>query len=152
MDASEDVVQEILIKLWNNRETISFDKSQQSYLYRAVRNGCLNVLKHVDIREEYKLANERNILLEEASFTDETIVSELEMKIRLAIDQLPMERRRVFILSRYDGLKYKEIAEHLNISQKTVENQMGKALKFLRTELREYLPLLLFYFNDFFKN
>ena len=80
------------------------------------------------------------------------IVSELEQKIRNAIDDLPMERRKIFILSRYDGLSYAEIAEELGISIKTVENQMGKALKTLREDLSEYLPLLVLFFFDFFRN
>jgi len=76
------------------------------------------------------------------------MVSELEIRIREAIDALPMERRRVFVMSRYDGMTYQQIAEKLGISVKTVENQMGKALKFLREELAEYLPFLLLLFNS----
>jgi len=63
-----------------------------------------------------------------------------------------MERKKVFLLSRYEGLKYKEIAEKLNISVSTVENQMVKSLKYLRNELADYLPWLILFFSDFFKN
>ncbi len=151
VDASEEVVQEVLFKLWTNKESIIITSSIQSYLFRAVRNASLNVLKHVNIREDYKIQHEyeRN---DELSSEDEMIVSELDQKIREAIDQLPIERKKVFILSRYDGLKYKEIAEKLNISVSTVENQMVKALKFLRKELKDYLPWLILFFYDFFKN
>ncbi|MDA3890996.1 MAG: RNA polymerase sigma-70 factor [Salinivirgaceae bacterium] len=152
IEASEEVVQEVLFKLWTNRETLEITSSINSYLFRAVRNSCLNVIKHVNIREDYKEHNERVIQMEEGSYEDEVIVSELEEKIRESIDQLPIERRKIFIMSRYDGLKYREIAEKLGISVKTVENQMGSALKFLRIELREYMPWLILFFSHFFKN
>lgn len=151
VDASEEVVQEVLFKLWTNKDTIIITTSVQSYLFRAVRNASLNVIKHVNIREDYKLHHEYEMQNEQSS-EDEMIVSELEQKIRIAIDQLPIERKKVFILSRYEGLKYKEIAEKLNISVSTVENQMVKALKYLRNELADYLPWLILFFSDFFKN
>ena len=125
--------------------------SMKSYLFRAVRNGCLNVLKHIDIREEYKIRREQDIQENQSSREDEMIVSELEEKIRQAIDRLPMERRKVFIMSRYEGLTYSRIAEKLGISVKTVENQMGKALKTLREELSEYLPWLILFFTNLIK-
>ncbi len=149
VDASEEVVQEILFKLWTNKDSAIITSSIQSYLFRAVRNASLNVLKHVNIREDYKVQHEYE-RDDELSSEDEMIVSELDQKIREAIDQLPIERKKVFILSRYDGLKYKEIAEKLNISVSTVENQMVKALKFLREELKDYLPWLILFFYDFF--
>lgn len=152
IDAAEEVAQEVLYKLWTNRQNIEISSSIQSYLFRAVRNSCLNVIKHVDIREDYKVHNERVIQQEEVYGEDEIIVSELEQRISSAIDQLPVERKKVFIMSRYDGLKYKEIAEKLGISVKTVENQMGSALKHLRSELKDYMPWLILFFNDFFKD
>ena len=151
IEASEEVVQEVLFKLWINRDKIEITTSVQSYLYRAVRNGCLNVIKHVNIREEYKVHNERVIEMEQNSYEDKVVITELEEKIRSAIDQLPIERRKVFIMSRYDGLKYQEIADKLGISVKTVENQMGSALKFLRTELKDYMPWVILFFSEIFK-
>jgi RNA polymerase sigma-70 factor (ECF subfamily) len=76
----------------------------------------------------------------------------LENKIRQSIDELPPERRKVFVMSRYEGLKYKEIAEQLNISIKTVENQMSKALIFMRENLVDYLPLILLIFKGLFRD
>ncbi len=105
-------------------------------------NSCLNLIKHINIREEYKTYNELEIKNEEEKFEDSLHTSELELKIRETIDLLPTERRKVFILSRFEGLKYKEIAEKQNISIKTVENQMGKAIKFLREHLSEYIILV----------
>ncbi len=152
LEASEEVVQEVLFKLWTNRETTEFTSSIKSYLFRAVRNSCLNVIKHINIREDYKAHRDREIQIEEQNLEDQVIVSELEQKIREAIDQLPQERKKIFIMSRYDGLKYREIADKLNISIKTVENQMGSALKYLRTELAEYMPWLVLFFSQIFKN
>lgn len=150
-DASEEVVQEVMFKLWVNRESIVFDTSAQSYLFRSVRNGCLNVLKHLNVREEYKAVKEAQLQDWQRSQEDEVIVSELGQKIREAVDKLPLERRRVFILSRYEGLTYGEISAKLGISVKTVENQMSSALRFLRIELTEYLPWLVLFFFDYFR-
>jgi RNA polymerase sigma-70 factor (ECF subfamily) len=71
--------------------------------------------------------------------------SELEQQIHASVDRLPEQCRLVFQLSRFEGKKYQEIADELNISVKTVENQVSKALKYLREDLKEFLPLLLFY-------
>ncbi|MFA6402988.1 MAG: RNA polymerase sigma-70 factor [Salinivirgaceae bacterium] len=151
LEASEEVVQEVFFKIWVNRESLEITSSYQSYLFRAVRNSCLNVIKHISIREGYKAQNERIIQMEERSADDSMVVTELEQKIRQAIDQLPMERRKIFILSRYEGLKYLEIAQKLGISVKTVENQMGSALKYLREELKDYMPWLILFFGHFFR-
>jgi RNA polymerase sigma-70 factor (ECF subfamily) len=150
-DASEEVVEEVFFRLWINREAIIINSSVESYLFRAVRNASLNVLKHINIREEYKQFNESD--RKNSNHTEEELLAgELQQKIRNAIDLLPSERKKIFILSRYEGLKYKEIAEKLNISVSTVENQMVHALKFLRSELKEYLPLIIICLMDsFFK-
>lgn len=150
--ASEDIVQEVFFKFWQNRKETEIRTSVKSYLFRAVRNACLNLIDHLKVREEYG----RHLKIEmpggPATVDDEPVVSELEEKIRLAIDALPPERRKIFILSRYEGLKYKEIAEKQGISVKTVENQMGKALAFLREQLIEYLPLVLLVFKGLFRD
>lgn len=149
---SEDVVQEVMFKVWSGRNSLLITTSIQAYLFKAVRNGCLNVLKHLDIRHQYK---ERQAIQEadhHLTSVDTVVFSELQVKIHTAIDLLPMERKKVFILSRYEGLTYQQISEKLGISVKTVENQIGKALQFLRLELAEYLPLLIFLFDIFHDN
>jgi RNA polymerase sigma-70 factor, ECF subfamily len=151
-DAAEDVVQEVFFKLWKNREELTIQTTVKSYLFRAVRNGCMNVIDHLSIRDAYKLVNEEDIKESEANTIDEAIVSELEQKIRESIDLLPSERRKIFILSRFEGLKYREIADQLNISVKTVENQMYQALKFLRERLVDYLPLILLIFKGLLRD
>jgi RNA polymerase sigma-70 factor, ECF subfamily len=151
-DAAEDVVQEVFFKLWKNRGELAINTTIRSYLYRAVRNGCMNVIDHISVREAYKLVNEGDIRDNEANMVEEAIVSELEMRIRETIGRLPAERRKIFIMSRFDGLKYREIADQLNISVKTVENQMYQALRFLRENLTDYLPLILLIFKGVFRD
>jgi len=150
--ASEDVVQEVMFKVWTSRDNLVVTSSLQSYLFRAVRNSCLNVLKHLDIRDQYKDRKGTFGADLHSGEQDTVVFSELQMNIRNAIDLLPTERKKIFILSRYEGLSYQQIAEKLEISIKTVENQMGKALQFLRKELAEYLPLLLLLFDIFNEN
>ncbi len=150
--ASEEIVQEIMFRIWVNRDSLQITTSIESYLFRAVRNSSMNLLKHVEVREDYKVWNETMGPASENSLEDHLIVSELEKKIREAIDALPMERRKVFIMSRYDQLTYAEIAKKLCISVKTVENQMGKALKTLREELADYLPWLILFFFEIFRD
>lgn len=142
-DISEDTVQDVFYKLWKNRDAVSIKTSVKSYLFRAVRNGCMNVIEHMKVRDGYRENIEGGYHGEKQETIDHAIVSELELKIRETIDRLPAERKKIFMMSRYEGLKYREIADELGISVKTVENQMYQALGFLRENLKEYLPLIL---------
>lgn len=142
-DTSEDTVQEVFYKLWNKRADIKIDTSLKSYLFRAVRNGCMNVIEHMKVREGFRDSTAHGLGAEQMSAVDPAIVNELEQKIRETIDKLPPERKKVFVMSRYEGLKYREIAEELGISVKTVENQMYQALGFMRENLKEYMIMIL---------
>ena len=151
-DNAEEVVQEVMFNLWTNREHLIFRTSVKGYLFRAVRNSSLNLIRHQQIKNEYAEHVQAGAELSLGSGDEEIIFSELENRIREAVDKLPTERKKVFILSRYEGLTYQEIGGRLGISVKTVENQMGKALKTLRIELAEYLPILIFLLSDLFKD
>jgi len=142
--ASEEAVQEVFFTLWQRREDLNISSSIKAYLYRAVRNHCLNVIKHIDIRENYKEQNERSRMEVEGRGEQTLETKELEVRIERAINQLPPERKRIFMMSRFEDMKYREIADDLGISVKTVEAQMGKSLKFLREQLVDYLPLWLY--------
>ncbi|MCG8574487.1 MAG: RNA polymerase sigma-70 factor [Flavobacteriales bacterium] len=142
LEAAEEVVQAFFVKLWENKEKLQEIQSVRSYLFSSVKNACYNQLKHIKIREEYKAHNQREMDQEKNNVEDEFAASELEDKIRQSIDRLPEGRRKIFIMSRFEGLKYKEIAEKLNISIKTVENQMGSAIKHLKTDLADYILFL----------
>ncbi|MBK6840665.1 MAG: RNA polymerase sigma-70 factor [Bacteroidetes bacterium] len=142
-DESEEVVQQVFIQVWERREAMEINISIQAYLFKAVRNSCLNKLKHGKVRQIY--AEEVTALAGQSEPASQiTLQNELQEQIHRAIESLPEQCRIIFKLSRFDELKYAEIAEHLGISIKTVENQMGKALKVMREKLKDYLPLLIF--------
>ncbi|MCB0733713.1 MAG: RNA polymerase sigma-70 factor [Bacteroidetes bacterium] len=138
---SEELVQDLFCKLWQKLETISIQSSLKSYLYTAVRNAAFNHLKHRLVQQQHELH-----VRHQADYFETTAhleVSELSQQIQQAIDRLPDRCKEVFQLSRNEGLKYREIAEHMDISVKTVEAQMGKALSVLREELGPYLPVVI---------
>lgn len=147
MDEAEEVVQNTFFNIWNKKEALEVTTSIKSYLYRAVHNECLNRIKHSKVRRLY--AEDHKAFMA-GGFEDSSKQfhgKELAALINKAIDSLPEQCSNVFKLSRFENLKYQEIADHLNISVKTVENHMGKALKLLRIQLKDYLPALLFLFN-----
>ena len=142
-EESEEVVQTVFLTIWEKREDLEITLSLKSYLYRAVHNHCLNRFKHASVREVHR---EHTLHFTSASYESVTEVihaSELEERIEKAVSTLPEQCQKAFRMSRFEELKYQEIADQLGISIKTVENQIGKALKILRTELADYLPTLL---------
>lgn len=143
VDQAEEIVQEMFFNFWQKREKMEINISIEAYLFRSVRNSCLNYLKHLKIREEYRMATNHEIRAKEQQVHDNVVTLELQERIDQVIDQLPPERKRIFKMSRYEELKYKEIAEKLNLSIKTVEAQMGKALKHLRLHLSDYLSVFI---------
>lgn len=143
IDESEEVVQNMFYNIWNKREALQINNSVKSYLYRAVHNDCLNKIKHGKIKSAYAEDYKKSA---DASFEDvsKTLqAKELGKQINEAIASLPEQCGIVFKLSRFENLKYTEIAEHLNISVKTVENHMGKALKIMRERLKDHLHILI---------
>ncbi len=149
IDEAEDLVQEFLFHIWQKREELPVDVSIRPYLFKAMHNTCLNFLKHQKVEEKRKEISYKDY--GENLNNDNSETNALHDKIRQSIDKLPPERRKIFIMHRYENLKYKEIAEKLNISIKTVENQIGKALAFLREDLKNYLPLLFILYLKFLK-
>jgi RNA polymerase sigma-70 factor (family 1) len=136
---AEDVVQGVFYQLWKKKDSTEITTSLKSYLFTAVRNNCLKKINHWKIRNQYK---ENIIHLDNKGSNntmDKVISRELEGQIKNAIEDLPEQCRLIFTLSRHSGFKYIEIAKHLEISVKTVENQMGKALRVLREKLKNYL-------------
>jgi len=144
-DEAEEIVQSAFLAVWEKRESLGIQTSLKSYLFSMVRNTSLNVIKHEKIKKRY--AGEA-LAMEEKSrdnVTQKIISLELEEKIHFAMESLPEQCRLVFKLSRFEELKYSEIAQQLNISIKTVENQMGKALRIMREQLKDYLPILILF-------
>ena len=138
---SEEVVQELFVKIWEKRKSLDVDTSVKNYLFRATRNGCLNQIQHDKVRQLHgkKL---KEALMSEDPATDYLITPEMILKLEEGIESLPEKRREIFRLSREEGLKYREIAEKLNISVKTVEVQMGLALKTLRQKIGSLILLM----------
>jgi len=143
LDQAEEIVQDLFFNLWNKKSSLVIDTSIEAYLFRAVRNACLNYLKHLKVRRQHTDSVKSNPSFDSVRPDDPVEILELQTKIDEAVDTLPPERQKIFKLSRYEGLKYKEIADRLGLSVKTVEAQMGKALKALRENLTEYLVILL---------
>ncbi len=145
-DSAKDITQKVFINLWENRENIDPDKSIRSYLFTSVRNRCLNYIRD---QKKYRSKvldleiHDFDVTFEE----DHMAVDELKAKIAEAMAVLPEKCRMVFEMSRYKNMKYRDIAETLDVSVKTVEAHMSKALKTLRKQLQDYMYLLvLIYF------
>lgn len=147
-EEAKSVVQEAFIKLWEIRDELNSDSNLRNFLFTLVKNNCLNILKRRQIllkhHEEIKWM-EMHYQYESLSGIGENYLefNELKEKIDLAIKNLPEHCRVVFEMSRFEDLKNREIAEKLGISQKTVEAHLTKALKILRNDLKDYLPVII---------
>jgi RNA polymerase sigma-70 factor (ECF subfamily) len=138
LDLARDVVQDVFIKIWDNRESFYIKQSLKAYLYQAVRNQSINSLQKNKRKQKLENRFQKRIeILKSVNEIDQPIFSteELTEKVWKLVDELPERRRTIFTLYRKHGLSYKEIAEVLGIARKTVENQMGKSLQFLRDKL-----------------
>jgi RNA polymerase sigma-70 factor, ECF subfamily len=142
-DAAEDLVQEVFCKIWQNREVLEVSSSYKAYLVRSVTNQALNYLeKHKRLVFSEDTSSFENDYA--ANTTVELVEgTEMEIKIQHALSALPPQCRLIFEMSRFEELSYKEIADALTLSPKTVENQMGKALRILREKLLSILIICL---------
>ena len=145
-EEAEEIVQTLFCRLWEQRDSIDITNSVQAYLFRAVRNASLNQIKKTQIREAYKVMNLDNINSYPEFQPDRITQSELSKRLEKAIAGLPEQCRLIFKMSRFEALKYREIAEQLGLSIKTVENQMGKALKILRGEMSDFITIWIIIF------
>jgi RNA polymerase sigma-70 factor, ECF subfamily len=134
-DAAHDLVQEVFVRLWNKRDEIHLILNQPAYLLRAVMNSALTQIERR--KREVKSVEDRHT---SGQGTDDALMyRELETRVQRAIENLPPKCKAIFVLSRFEEKSYKEIAAILNLSVKTVENQMGIALKKMRDELQPFL-------------
>lgn len=139
-DISEDIVQEVFTNIWNQVGQIEIRTNIKSYLFGAVRNASLNYLKHEKVVTSHA---KENMSYEAGDQKDFLEIEELEERLEMALAQLPDKRRKIFEMSKLEGKKYHEIAAELDISVKTVETQMSRALKALRDVLGSYLTYLI---------
>jgi RNA polymerase sigma-70 factor (ECF subfamily) len=143
---AEELVQDTFLKLWEIRESLNEQINIRSFLYTITKNSCLNHLRN----QKISLKHQENMKYLEMQFNYEALeklgnyvqFEELRNKIDDAISKLPSEIIETFSLSRFEEFSYKEIAEQQGISIKTVEARISKALRILRVELKDYLPLI----------
>jgi len=136
-DTAEEIVQDLFFRIWKDRERLQIESSLNGYLYRAVHNRCLHYLNHIKVVEKY--AREIAFNETENNETPDDILNyrDLQAKIAGILERLPEKCGKIFCMSRFEGLKYSEIAHKLSISVKTVEANMGRALKEFRKALAE---------------
>jgi RNA polymerase sigma-70 factor (ECF subfamily) len=137
-EIAEEIVQDVFYNIWKNKNNIRINLSWQSYLYRSVFNNSMMYLRKS--KRELTLDDRwaENQIIDESHSTEELDAKELNALIIFTLQSLPDRTREIFNLNRFEGMKYKEIAEKLSISVKTVEANMGKALKALRSSLTDY--------------
>ncbi len=150
----KDVIQDTFISLWSNRQALTDDTRIYAWLFTVVRNQCLNYIRNkegrlrlqsaLELHESERLRWQAHMV---QSFIPESItLSELSQMVDEAVREMPEACGKVFVLSRQEGLSYKEIGEQLNISPKTVENHISKALKILRNKFNDYHYFIIFLF------
>jgi RNA polymerase sigma-70 factor (ECF subfamily) len=147
-DSSEEIVQEVFLKLWENRSTLDIHTSLKSYLLKNVQNRSIDSLRHTTISNKYAAVVLDHPLLSQNDTEDYIMFSELEASFNQAMENIPALYAEVFRLSRIEALNYQEIASKLGVSVRTVEVRISKALSLLRAELKDYLliGLIIYYF------
>ena len=154
---AENIVQDVFTELWERKELLTYaEMNWVALLFTSIKNKCIDLLRHRVVvqeavnrmQEEYQIT--LRMKLDSLEIFDQSILSEqdIEQLISEAIDSLPEKCREIFIKSKIEGKKQKEIADELNVSVKTVENQMNIAYKKIKVRLKDYLPLLIFLFAN----
>lgn len=144
MQVCENLVQDLMLVLWENRTAITITDSLSGYLFRAVKNSCFKHLDHEEVESRY-LGMMRDRFSKQFESPDFYAIKELEKNIRAAVESLPKSYREAFEMSRYEKLTYSEIAERLGVSSKTVDYRICQSLKYLRAALKDFLPLIAFF-------
>lgn len=154
-EAAKDIVQDVFVKLWSNH-SITVSQSLNALLFTMIRNSCLQHLEKQKVRNKYLESTKLMLQEEELRYYMEEKTSlmeqELEDKLNEVLNGLPDRCRQIFSLSRFENKKNKEIAEELQITVKAVEKQITRALDAIRTEMKDYLPLLMFFSSHLFKS
>ena len=149
---AENIVQDVFTELWERKEILAYDVNLVALLFTSIKNRCIDLLRHrIVVKEAVNLIQEEyqatlRMKLASLELFDQSLLSEqdIERIITEVVDSLPEKCREIFIKSKIEGKKQKDIAAELNISLKTVENQMNIAYKKIKSELKDYLPLLIF--------
>ncbi|MBN2613316.1 MAG: RNA polymerase sigma-70 factor [Bacteroidales bacterium] len=139
IDTAEEIIQDLFVGLWEKREELVIETSVKSYLFKSAYNRCLLFLRHKSVTNRYEQYVKAGEELSEPDVSEELNMKELNDIIDRTLDELPETRRTIFRMSRFEGLKYHEIAKKLSLSVKTIESNMGKALKLFRKNIKTYL-------------
>jgi len=142
LDLAEEAVQDVFFNFWEKRSTLNIKDSLKAYLYISTRNKCLKMIRSENTATKYSNHIKHTGRQAVSTPVDELNAKELNLLIEETMNQLPERTRKIFRMNRYQGLKYQEIADKLSISVKTVEANMGKALKLFRKNLDEYLKVI----------
>ena len=149
-DVAEEIVQSLFLKLWEKNEWGHIQTSIKSFLYKSVYHDSLNYIRRQKVQLKYQTTTAYSMKDHTDDAAGKLKMGELEQHLQRALAKLPEKCRAIFHLSRFEELKYQEIATQLDISIKTVETHMGKALRILRKEMKEFLPFIaLMLFNMF---
>ena len=142
-ETAEDLVQDIFVKLYEQRDRLQFHSSLKAFLYQSVKNRCIDFIRTTKNREKHHGEIKASSDLEGLDSEELMMQSELEEKIYQSIKQLPEQCQLIFKMNRFEGKRNQEIADELNISKRTVETQISKALKRLREDIYPYLQTIL---------
>lgn len=142
---AEEIVQEVFLNIWAKKDQLTLNNEIKPYLFKSVQNLCFNFIEHQKVIDNYYSVIEVVYKNQKEDFDtyESVLFTEFQEKVAQAIGSLPEECRKIFKMSREDGLKYSEIADKLNLSVKTVETQMSRALSKLKIELKDYLSILI---------
>jgi RNA polymerase sigma-70 factor (ECF subfamily) len=136
-DSAEEIVQDLFFRLWQDKEKIKIESSLNGYLFRSVHNRCLHYIEHNKVVERHASEMSNQQTFDNENPSDILFYKELQARVARIIEKLPERCGKIFCMSRFEGLKYSEIAEKLSVSVKTVESNMGRALREFRKELNE---------------
>ena len=141
-DDGQEIVQDVMVWFWENSNMQVIESSPKNYLFRAVKNRCLTLINRNELKQRVVSSMYEN---QQSQYEDPDfyIVEELTRNIENALSRLPETYREAFEMNRFQSMTYNEIAEKLNVSSKTVDYRIQQALKLLRVELKDYLPLLM---------
>lgn len=148
-NSSEEIVQEVFLRLWENRCKLEIHSSLKSYLLKAVQNKSIDYLRHASITNAYASIVLEHPILFENDTENYVLFSELENNLSEALKKLPNEYSEAFSMSRLESLNYQEIATKLGISVRTVEVRISKAISLLRDELKDFLMILILIYQLF---
>lgn len=139
LDPSEEIVQDIFLKLWENRFSIEIEYSLKSFLLKSVQNRCIDHKRHLEIKQRYTSSVTDHSFDSDQETENYILHSELEFKLRKALEKFPSDLSKPFTMSRFEGMNYEKIAAELGVSVRTIEVRIAKALALLRQELKDFL-------------